>query len=348
MKKILYIAEAFDGGVLSFLQELTNNLVDQYEITILYGRRQTSLEQRQTTFDPRIQLIEIKSFQRALNLNADYQTYQELKKYLRQIDPDVIHLNSSKAGYLGRLLPYRKDQKVFYNPHGYSFLMQGNTHHQEKIYYLAEKTLGYRTKVQTVAVGQGEYLQSKKVTNNSILVNNGIDLQAIDQIAVNTEISEKAVVTVGRIDVQKNPRLFNQLAQLYPEKEFVWLGDGPLKDQLTAPNVRISDWLAHEQIIAILKKVQTFVLLSKWEGLPLALLEAMYCGNYCIVTNVIGNKELIRDNETGAVINDLTQLLEAFKCPRAKRQRLMTNAQREVEKDYNLHKMVQRYCQIYG
>jgi glycosyltransferase involved in cell wall biosynthesis len=43
------------------------------------------------------------------------------------------------------------------------------------------------------------------------------------------------------------------------------------------------------------------ILTSRWEGLPLAVVEAMLCGRICIVTDVAGNAELLTDNETGFV-----------------------------------------------
>jgi glycosyltransferase involved in cell wall biosynthesis len=43
------------------------------------------------------------------------------------------------------------------------------------------------------------------------------------------------------------------------------------------------------------------ILTSRWEGLPLAVVEAMLCGRICIVTDVAGNAELLTDNRTGFV-----------------------------------------------
>ena len=54
---------------------------------------------------------------------SDY-TLDVLRKIVKKEKPDIIHLHSSKAGALGRLLVGTGKAKMFYTPHGYSFLME--------------------------------------------------------------------------------------------------------------------------------------------------------------------------------------------------------------------------------
>ena len=50
------------------------------------------------------------------------------------------------------------------------------------------------------------------------------------------------VYTLGRICYQKNPTLFNEIAESLPDVKFVWIGDGELRDQLTSENIEITGW----------------------------------------------------------------------------------------------------------
>ena len=46
------------------------------------------------------------------------------------------------------------------------------------------------------------------------------------------------VFTLGRACVQKQPQLFNRIAELVPNARFIWIGNGELENELTAPNIR--------------------------------------------------------------------------------------------------------------
>ncbi|MGL5885358.1 MAG: glycosyltransferase [Bombilactobacillus sp.] len=343
MKKIVYIVEAFGGGVLAYLSELAEGLMNDYDISILYGQRPQTPKDLTAYFGAQVHLYEIKYFTRELNPYKDLRAYLEIKKYLRIIKPNIIHLNSSKAGALGRLMRYQKGQKVFYTPHGYSFLMHSRYSIKSLFYLCLEKILGFYD-AKTIAVGKGEYEQSLRVTKNSTYINNGVNTKLIDELSAVNDVDSNCLVTVGRIDVQKNPQIFNRLAFAFPQRQFVWIGDGPLKSELTAPNIKVLGWLPHKRVLAILLHTHLFLLLSQWEGLPISLLEAMYCKNCCIVTNVIGNRDIIKSKDNGIIINDFKQLTEAIKVSNGQISNISNNAANDILANYTLQQMVSQYC----
>ena len=67
---------------------------------------------------------------------------------------------------------------------------------------------------------------------------------------------------------------------------------------LDLPNVRLA---GHARVDEIWATHHALLMPSRHEGLPLALIEAMLCGRFGIVTDVAGNAELIDDNRTGFV-----------------------------------------------
>jgi glycosyltransferase involved in cell wall biosynthesis len=81
---------------------------------------------------------------------------------------------------------------------------------------------------------------------------------------------------------------------------FVWLGGGmpppgaPLPD-----NLEIAGWLSRKAVLARLSRAQVFCQTSLWEGLPIALLEAMALGLPVLAWPAVGNRELIVEGETG-------------------------------------------------
>lgn len=345
MKKSLHIVEALAGGILFYLSELTSGLVDEYEITILYGVRPETPDNIEDYFDEKINLVKVDNFTRQLNLISDLKAYNEIKKRIDSINPDVIHLHSSKAGALGRLLKYKKNQKIFYTPHGYSFLMQNNGKLKPKIYLLIEKILGLHNAV-TIACSKGEFIESKKVTRKATYINNAVDIGYLHQFVNKKSNSENSFFTIGRIDEQKNPRLFNEIALQNPEKSFLWIGDGKMRNILTSSNIEVTGWLSRDEVLTKMQPYKCFLLTSKWEGLPISLLEAMYYGKICYATNVIGNKDTISNKKNGYLFTtakDFNSLITND----VKNIDVGNFAHEEIKKNYNTKKMIQLYKKQY-
>lgn len=344
MKKIVYIVESFGGGVFSYLVDLTSGLVDTYKIYVLYGLRDETPIRFEKYFDNRIVFIRINNFRRNLNLIDDMKAYSEIKKSIIEIHPDIIHLNSSKAGGLGRLLRYSQGEKIFYTPHGYSFLSEKNKNFKESMYFFIEKILGKRN-VTTIACSKGEYEASKKVTHNSVYIDNSIDTNYLNGFYDNEFSNCRDVFfTVGRISNQKGPVLFNQIASSLPNKKFIWFGDGPMREELKSENITVTGWLPREDVLKRIQPYKYFVLTSKWEGLPISLLEAMYFKKTCFVTNIIGNNDVVKDNVNGYLFSDCSQFIRKEK----KKKDLSEEALLTIEKRFSKKQMIRKYINIYS
>ena len=65
-KKILYIVEAFGGGVFTYFTELANAVAEEYEVLIAYAKRAETPENFERFFRPDIRFVEILNFQRSV------------------------------------------------------------------------------------------------------------------------------------------------------------------------------------------------------------------------------------------------------------------------------------------
>ena len=83
-KKILYIVEAMGGGVFTYIVDLANELVNEYDIFIAYATRSQIPPDYKSYFDIRIHLIEVKSFGREINLIKEIKALKEIKKKLKK------------------------------------------------------------------------------------------------------------------------------------------------------------------------------------------------------------------------------------------------------------------------
>ena len=236
-KKILYIVEAMGGGVFTYIVDLANELVNKYDMYIAYAVRKQTPKNYKDYFDKRIHLIEVKNFGRAIDPVKDIAAFFEVKKIAAEIKPDIIHLHSSKAGAIGRMA-FNGKIPMFYTPHGYSFLMENYKPMKRRMFKLIESVCAKRN-CTTISCSVGEHQESLKLTKHATYVNNGINMAELQDIIDKTEKVEHSftVYTLGRICYQKNPTLFNEIAESLPDVKFVWIGDGELRDQLTSENI---------------------------------------------------------------------------------------------------------------
>lgn len=351
-KKILHIVESFGSGVFSFLVDLVNNTDKDFDITIAYGVREETLVNFKDYFSDRVKFIKVENFARSINIKKDFKAFLELKKIVKEIDPDIVHLHSSKAGFLGRFATNCRKRKVLYNPHGFSFLMKNSSKIKRTIYWLIEKVAAFR-KCTIIGCSNGEYEEALKLTKNAICINNGIDIDKLKEdtksikLKENVDFNALKICTVGRIGYQKNPMLFNEIAKTFPDIQFTWIGDGELKNELTSENIKITGWKKREEVLKILNENDVFILTSLWEGLPISLLEAMYMKKICIVSDCIGNRDVIQDNENGYIIrkNNYKDIIQ--KINKDNYIRLSENAKKDVIDKFNINKMVEEYKKEY-
>ena len=355
-KKVLHIVESFGSGVFSFLVDLVNGTYKDFDITIAYGVREETLDNFREYFDESIKFIKVENFTRSINPKKDLKALKEIKDIIKNEKPDIVHLHSSKAGILGRLAVNGNKIKMFYNPHGFSFLKKDDTKLKRMIYWLIEKiTVIWNRKCTIVGCSNGEYLEAKKLNKNSVCINNGIDINKLKEETkglVPNKINYKniKICTVGRIGYQKNPEMFNKIAEAFPKIGFTWIGEGDLRNKLTSKNINVTGWKERKEVLQILNNNDIFILTSLWEGLPISLLEAMYMKKICIVSNCIGNRDVIVNGNNGFVaneINDFIKYIQEILDKKIDVQTLVINANQDVLNEYNIEKMVDKYKKEY-
>ena len=351
MKKIMHVAEPFATGVLSFLVDITKRQVEKYEVYNLYGIRPLTPDNVEDLFDKRVSLIKIDSFMGAIGTVVNFKAYRDLRRWYKVIKPDIVHLHSSASGFVGRwALPCGK-LPVFYTPHGYSFLMKDGAKFKRFLFWLIEYFSAKRSAI-TVACSEGEYKEALELSGDSTYVNNGINIRELEKYVrpIDKIRYPIRICTSGRILYQKNPRLFNEIARLLPEAQFIWIGEGELKSELTSSNICVTGWIKRGEALSIIKDVDFFILPSLWEGLPISLLEAMYLKKICLVSNVIGNRDVIRNGVNGLICNSAREYANAI-CDIVNGKidgvLISENASEDVEQNYNVELMAQQYDEIY-
>lgn len=345
MRTIMHVTEVLSGGVLPVIAGICNGLCDKYRFVVVYGIRFDTPQNLDEIFDPRVKLMPLQSLKLKMSLKGDLSAIHEIKRCVKEEMPDVVHIHSTKAGIDARVGLLGCKIKKYYTPHGFSFLRKDQNVLKHTILKAMESILAKMCNG-IIACGKYEYEEAKKLTKKAYLIENGLDTDFIDRAAKNVENKEHkyTVYTAGRIGPQKNPELFNEIALKLPEYKFVWVGEGDDRKMLTSDNIEITGLLTRQDVIRTTKNYDCYVSTSRWEGLPIALMEAMYLGKKCVVSDVEGNNELISDGKTGTLFNSLKDACAQIKSD----ENLGAEAKQFIIENYSLAKMCEKYEKVYG
>lgn len=350
MKKILMVCEAFGGGVFTYVSQLCNDMVDDFEVYLAYSLRPQTPKNYRDFLDKRVHLIEMKNVgvKELTNLKSSFAAIKELRQIEKDIQPDVIHLHSSVAGGLGRIAYNGKNNTVVYTPHGYAHILMG-AGKKSLIYKTAEKILGNRALTLTCCESEDE--EAKKFSKRTAYIETGVNLDDLSASLDGIEPiqNEKfTVFTLGRACTQKQPQLFNRIAELVPEARFLWIGNGELESELTASNMEVIGWKPRKEALAMAKGADAFILCSLGEAIAMSLIENMFIKKLVLVSNTMGNKSVIHDGVNGYVCDKAEAYAEKIKkamqnFPAA----LPERAYQDVLEIYNTEAMKKKYVEFY-
>ncbi|MCI8948723.1 MAG: glycosyltransferase family 4 protein [Lachnospiraceae bacterium] len=352
MKKILMVCEAFGGGVFTYVSQLCNDMIDTFDIYLAYSVRPQTPQNYKDFLDPRIHLVEVKHFGKKslTNIYNDFKIIKELREIKRTVNPDIIHLHSSIAGGIGRLAFSGKRNTIIYTPHGYAHILMGGGK-KSSLYKIMEKVLG-KKKAITLTCCESENDVAKTMCKTTAYIETGVNLYELSNSlkGITTIKNEKfTVFTLGRICLQKQPSLFNKIAELVPEANFIWIGNGELECELTAPNIKITGWKPRNEALAIAKGADAFILCSFGEAIAMSLIENMYMKKLVLVSNTMGNKSVIHNGINGYVCNKAEDYAKQIKNAMVHfPNELPVRAYNDVIETYNTNIMKQKYIKFYS
>lgn len=353
MKKVLMVCEAFGGGVFTYVSQLCNDMVDNFDVYLAYAVRPQTPKNYLDFLDKRIHLIEVEDFNvdNLMNIKKDIKIIKNLRDIEKKVQPDIIHLHSSVAGGIGRVAFKGKNNTVLYTPHGYAHILMEPSK-KTKIYELSEKILGKFSNATTLTCCESEDKVAATLTKKHTYIETGINLEDLSKSldGIKGKKNKKfTVFTLGRVTGQKQPKLFNRIAELVPEARFMWVGGGEQENVLTAPNIEITGWKDRKEALAIAKGADAYILCSRGEAIAMSLIEDMYLKKLILVSNVMGNKSVIKDGINGYVCNTPEEYADRIKkVMKNFPSDLPNNAYQDVLNIYNTDIMKEKYINYYN
>ncbi|SEW42013.1 Glycosyltransferase involved in cell wall bisynthesis [Cognatiyoonia koreensis] len=272
-----------------------------------------------------------------------------LARYIRARKVDVIHSHGKGAGLYGRALSLLTGAKSLHTFHG---LHVGEYGPAKKWMYLTlERLMGLLTAA-TITVSESErraILAHGLVTPTKLyLVQNGVVVPETLRPEVKNDILR--IIAVSRFDFQKNADLLIDIAAGLKKtgKPFhlTILGQGEGYDAIATRIVQ--EGLTQNLTLAgphstprdVFRKNHFFLSTSRWEGMPLAVLEAMSEGLCPVVTRVNGHVDLIDSGTNGLLFETAEEAVEALVSTSAnERSRMGDCARQNVAENYAVSRM---------
>ncbi|HEY1578145.1 MAG TPA: glycosyltransferase [Terracidiphilus sp.] len=292
----------------------------------------------------------------------DPRGWLRLHRWIRANKPDVLHAHLPHAALLARwsrvFAPVPVLVDTIHSPHTARFLCKVG-------YRLSSRLSDVNTAVSSAAAGP--WLNAHLLDRDRlVLIPNGVDLNYWKPANEHTETQPGSVIprrftwlTLGRLDpVKDHATLLHAFARLPQFADLILAGDGPLKHPLQTLARALG--IAHrvtfvgfqKNPLSLMRQSDAFVLTSKWEGLPVALMEASACALPAIITNTPGSKEVLPqpavcDIPVGNPNALATAMSTMMALSPSERRRLGIRARNIVADRFSLVSMLDRYDALY-
>jgi glycosyltransferase involved in cell wall biosynthesis len=302
--------------MLGYLEQALRELDDMgFAQTLLYSTRPDTPADVQNKLPKHVKMHELPPA-RGTHLDFIRTLPLSLTKLLDEPSCAVVHLHSSKAGFVGRWALrglQRAGVRCLYSPHGLPYLNR-QRRLASAVYYGLEWIAGRMSPFQPVGCGYGEADLLERLTHRPAFVLENPVADSFFEI-MRAPVSPPMVISVGRACEQKAPEVFADLAVRAHIDElntqFVWVGGGDPEREafLRAAGVKVTGWVNSDEVHRYLSQSSVYVQTSRWEGMPLSVLQAMAAGVPCVVSDVVGNRDAVTHAKTGLIGADADALM---------------------------------------
>ena len=264
-----------------------------------------------------IPVVEIPSLRREPSPLDDLRTLVRLARWIRQERFALVHCHSTKAGLLGRIASRIAGVPgIIFTAHGWAFA--GGWHPAVRVAAALAEMAAARISTAIICVAHHLRQEALRMRigppDRIVVVHNGVDpgpwLQDSPAGARSARAGDPCTaVMVCRLNDPKDPAtLLDAWQRVGGPHRLLIVGDGPLRPgvELMAGRNGLADRVvmlgARGDVPALLRGADVFVLSSRWEGLPIVVIEAMLSGLPVVATDVGGVREVVVEGETGFLV----------------------------------------------
>lgn len=279
-------------------------------------------------------------------------------RLLRQLQPDVVHLHSAKAGLLGRMVAKIQKIPVVYSVHGWSFSMYSGM--KARGFRLLEKLLLPLTDKLVLVCKRDVKLACDILGARSgqiALVHNGI-AERPESGLVKDSVPCR-LISVARFEAPKDQITLVKAMATIPSGDWqlTLVGNGPTMAECQQLAIQLGlqqiEFLGERADVAdLLAHSDVFVLSSRSESLPVSVIEAMRAGLPVVATDVGGMTELVKEGINGFLVEPgavqcLGERLAGLIADPALRQRMGLESRSRYQQYFTLQDNGDRLLAIY-
>lgn len=361
MNRILYVIATLDaaGAERQMVQLVTRLDRGTFQPQVCCLTRGGPLEAVLKAADVPTQILEKRG-------KFDRRVFRRLRTILREFEPHIVHTWLPTANTIGRLAALRGRRPLLVASERAADVWKG------RLRRWVDRRLAQRTDLilcNAQAVRRFLLERIGLPGDRIQVIRNGLDIESFDRCA-GQEPSDglppaargPVIGTVARLEPQKDvPGLVEAFARL-PDRMSdarLWIvGEGPerlrIESQIARHGLAERAWLAgrRDDVPALLRRMELFVLPSLWEGLPNAVLEAMAARRPVVATRVDGTPEAVADGETGLLVpprdtGALTAAMARLLDDPDLRARYGAAGRQRVETAFGIERMVKETCDAY-
>ena len=251
---------------------------------------------------------------RRLNPLKDGKALLQTVQIVLKEKPDVIHCHSAKGGFIGRLAGFITGVRTLYTPHAFSFL-SAESKQKQLIYRRIEqlsKLNSYLLACSESELSLGKmyvhYRPKKALVWQNALPD--VDGQVLDDTV-------PYICYVGRPSYQKNTffmlDVVREVHARLPEIKFYLLGAAyysPDSDELKRRIIvygledtfKLLPWKSHNETLMYIRNSLLYLTVARYEGLSLAVIEAMALSKAIVASDVVGNRDCVKDGVNGYLL----------------------------------------------
>jgi glycosyltransferase involved in cell wall biosynthesis len=300
-----------------------------------------------------------------------FRTWRRLREVIASLDPDVVHARTT-AVWLDAALATRRQNhtRLLLSFHGRTNLALPSWLRRRIHRWACQQA----DAVMTVSREAASMLQQEwRVAGDKIhVVPNGVDANLFrppdpgrgddrPDLTVRGSADHVVICVANLVEIKAIDLLLNNWRRVVmadPRARLWLVGDGPLHAPLTrlANDLRIADTVQflgrRDDVPQLLRVADLFVLPSRYEASPNAILEAMATALPVVAFDVGGIRELVRPHHTGWLVpadspERLADTILAALFDRSARQRIGQTARRAIVEEHNLDGWVDRYAELY-
>jgi glycosyltransferase involved in cell wall biosynthesis len=376
-KKILFlITKSNWGGAQRYVFDLANNLPsDQFDVSVATGGDGMLVEKLQHAG---LKVHLLKDLKRDVSVISEIKVFFSLLKLIQKERPDILHLNSSKAGALGAIIGrICRVPKILFTAHGWAF--NEDRPQWQKTVLKTIHWLTIKLSHVTIAVSQGmkKEMDWLGVEKKMVVVHLGrtvADMKYKDESRGTLEM--KVIDTTARLIDYHDDLWIGTIAELHPIKRinrainavsalikdfpglrFIIIHDGELKAELQQ---QVKDLGLQEHVFftgviedaaRLLPAFDLFVLPSKSEAFGYVLIEAGLASVPVVATEVGGITDIITNGENGLLVppDDTPALTQAIRTVISNDdlRHSLARAHYERSMTFTVEKMIKETRQIY-